>query len=1767
MVVPVLSKATATPLTHTQTHTDITLGPGLSRSGSEVDGERLRAASVADDLPASHGSTPLRQLDLTVPSGGRADSPTLSSSSSPRHPSPLTEPRGCSETDTHEHSVAPASSSPPTGQSHAQAETLPAVLPHTQAKASRAERIARKTTMQVATLNMNGYGNLVRDHADNKWGRIYRMMAAHRLGVLLLQETHLTQERKASIHKMFANKVKIFHSEHPDAPTLREGVAVVLNSRFVNTAGASATEIIPGRALQLNIPCQGGDSRTILCVYAPTSNGPEERSLFFKELRQFYEHRPDFPRPQLMAGDFNNVKDSLDRLPIGSAPDASIVELDNLKRCLGLMLGDGWRTTHPSLRAFTFHRGTGRDAVFSRLDRIYVTQEVFRYAREWDICKAEVKTDHSLVSVQLTTAHAPMIGAGRPVFPLTLLKDKKLTKSIKLRGIEAVNQLAKLEVCSRRNGQDNPQTVLHAFKRDVMKIARAREREVIPRLLAEIREAEKSLRAVLANRSMSETEKQTEAASLTKCVRLLKQRRVKQQQQTSRATHRIYGDRPTKYWSKVHRECAPRDVISAFEIEGQFGNAGEKIYESDSTRMADMARTHHINVQRDQATPRSEAEREDDIVEALRGLDSHVANEQALALGGEFTHDECVNALRLTKNGSAPGLDGIPYELWKSLRARFVEDSRFPQRQCFDPMRLLKAAFEDIRVHGVCPTTAFAHGWMAPIYKEKGEKTRIVNYRPITILNTDYKLLSKMMATRLAEVAPQLIHRSQAGFVPGRRIQDHTQLARLMIDWAEMNEENGAIVALDQEKAYDKIAHDYLWRVLRRFRIPEPFIQIIQSLYAHAETSIMVNGIFSKAYRIFRGVRQGDPLSCLLFDLAIEPLSAMIRKSTIKGYNLPKCDEVLKAVLFADDTTVYLSHLDDFNTLQKLLDTWCSAAKARFNISKTEIIPIGEPEYRSEMAETYRLTGEWKNFPKGVHVAQEGEAVRILGAFLGNGIDQEAIWSLVLSKIVAMRQPLMQVISRWKKGHATLQGKKHVVQMIIGGITQYLTTVQRMPEIIRQRLNKVLRDYLWDDRHNSLVGLTHTFLPIELGGLGVLDLESRSKAIDIMWLKSYLDFSVNRPLWAFLADDIFATRVPKDVLPKQISLRSNCFLQRWKPRARGFSAELMGMVSVAKEFGLRLEGLAFSRNIIRSMPMWNHVYADRIRLSRLSVPSKTISCLQEKHKARSVGDFETLAVLCQSSAHAPSATCKCADCVSQKEVSQCVFPHLCCTRAREMIKTLPDKWNPSTVQPEDYEVEALRSLENEVLSKDLIPFDRRITTHGDLGQAFRIFTDANPVFNESIPMALTETGQTIVVATDGSCLNNGAMNAQAGAGVYYSANCTMNTSIRLPINIDQSNQTGEMAAALVAATLTGPASRMVIETDSLTTLDSLTKWKTRNEDTGYIRSKNPLLTKATIARLRMRKAHTMLRWVKGHNGHHGNEAADRLAALGAEKPLGDALPLDIPPAYSVSGAKLQSITQKLAYRAIRSIKDNGTIPRPRAEANMDRIICGIEFAYGEKAKPAKVWSSLRSKHVSRSASQFMWMALHDGYMLGSHWLRPNMSEELRARAVCGSCDELETMTHIVLECEAQGQETIWKLLKRIWSLTGQAWNPPSWGTTFGAACAVIKSSSGQRRPAKESLWTILCTEALHLIWKLRCERVIQNEGANFSETEITNRLYACLNTRLDLDRRTAAMACGKKSLKPVEVEKIWLPILEGKDNLPPNWVVNGGVLVGIRRGR
>jgi hypothetical protein len=130
---------------------------------------------------------------------------------------------------------------------------------------------------------------------------------------------------------------------------------------------------------------------------------------------------------------------------------------------------------------------------------------------------------------------------------------------------------------------------------------------------------------------------------------------------------------------------------------------------------------------------------------------------------------------------------------------------------------------------------------------------------------------------------------------------------------------------------------------------------------------------------------------------------------------------------------------------------------------------------------------------------------------MGNGVNAEGVWAPVLEKID-------HNLDLWEKSHPTMEGRRLIVQMVVGGMTQYLTQVQGMPSEIEKQIARRVRKYVWDDKNVSPVNEQTLYAPIEMGGRALLDISSRNEAIAVMWLRNYLVFGPNRPAWALVVD-------------------------------------------------------------------------------------------------------------------------------------------------------------------------------------------------------------------------------------------------------------------------------------------------------------------------------------------------------------------------------------------------------------------------------------------------------------------------------------------------------------------------------------------------------------------------------------------------------------------------------------------------------------------------
>ncbi|EPS95584.1 hypothetical protein FOMPIDRAFT_27596, partial [Fomitopsis schrenkii] len=186
-----------------------------------------------------------------------------------------------------------------------------------------------------------------------------------------------------------------------------------------------------------------------------------------------------------------------------------------------------------------------------------------------------------------------------------------------------------------------------------------------------------------------------------------------------------------------------------------------------------------------------------------------------------------------------------------------------------------------------------------------------------------------------------------------------------------------------------------------------------------------------------------------------------LRRSRLRGFHLPGATRRLVASLFADDTSTFLAASDGWSAVWTIIDGWCRGSRARFNAGKTEVIPVGKQEYRATVLEYRSISGqggdEHDKIPEDIHIATDGEAVRVLGAWIGNKVDQIAVWTLAMTKIKSF-------LLRWGRCHPSMGGKRSIVQMGPGGISQYLTMVQGMPASTEKELTRMIRDFMWEGK-------------------------------------------------------------------------------------------------------------------------------------------------------------------------------------------------------------------------------------------------------------------------------------------------------------------------------------------------------------------------------------------------------------------------------------------------------------------------------------------------------------------------------------------------------------------------------------------------------------------------------------------------------------------------------------------------------------------------------
>jgi hypothetical protein len=364
---------------------------------------------------------------------------------------------------------------------------------------------------------------------------------------------------------------------------------------------------------------------------------------------------------------------------------------------------------------------------------------------------------------------------------------------------------------------------------------------------------------------------------------------------------------------------------------------------------------------------------------------------------------ELDHALRKLPKGKVPGIDGLFAEFfryfWTDLKESFMDvvQNSFNSGDLPDTMRT---------------------SIITLIYKKK-DRDDLRNYRSISLLCSDYKIIAKVLAERMKLVLPFIIHKDQTGFLKDRYIGKNISLIFDTQPYLYKTNKTGYAFLADWEKAYDHIDRPFLEKSLQAFGFGPNFIKWFNLLHKVSNAQVILNGFLTESFDVQSGVRQGCPWAPFLFFVGIEPLACALRNnSTVNGIDLPDGKELLYSG-YADDTTLFLSSLEDLHKCVSIFNIYSKYSGMKLNLSKSTVIPLGaalehDPPH---------------NFPfKYLPANEDGTLLEVPVSRIH---DPNSAWDLMISK-------LAESIKHWSAQRLSIFGRIHAARSYIGSKSWYL---------------------------------------------------------------------------------------------------------------------------------------------------------------------------------------------------------------------------------------------------------------------------------------------------------------------------------------------------------------------------------------------------------------------------------------------------------------------------------------------------------------------------------------------------------------------------------------------------------------------------------------------------------------------------------------------------------------------------------------------------------
>ena len=883
---------------------------------------------------------------------------------------------------------------------------------------------------------------------------LFRSFKSSKFDIIALQETHLTNSDFYTIQNEWTGS---FHLS--EGSTQSKGLLTLFNQSISHLECSIVQK--NERVMTSLIKIDHEKHILVSNVYSP-SDSYLNRILFLDSLRDLisniYDRDVFDSSLSIILGDFNAcLNNDLDIISGNKHPTSLVSKFNEFVNDLNI--NDVFRLSYPTRKDYTWSKREKHHLLSCRrLDYIFTTDDLLPYIKSIEI-KSFGFSDHRGVEMQVDFKNFP-IGPSCYKLNTDILKDLSFVNLVK----SEINKMSNL------SNSLSPSLMWECIKAQIrsLGINYSKSKSRSNKLKKYDLECKLSHLESLFSQNPGSSDLESQIIKTKNELEIFSLAETKGAQIRAGIKFSELGEKCNKFFLGLEKSRSKsntivrvsegnRDLTNCFDILDSLSNYYSNIYKSPTSRVRSSEAAEKM---------------------FLNSNNVNVLNDEERIYHNEiFSEDEILFTLKSMKNGSSPGLDGLPIEVYKV----FWNDIKHFLINCIHDCFLNESL-----------TPSQSQALLCLIHKG-GDNPRelIASWRPISLLNSDYKLIAKLLYNRICSVTSKLVHSNQFAFIKGRNISVMLRELYDIIENEKKTHSNTILLSIDYSKAFDTLSTESILKALELYGFGDYFLKWIKIILSGRTCCVRNGGYISKEFNMERGVRQGCPISPILFILTSELFAANIRADPkIKGLKLRYSDLIIKILHYADDITLLLRDIFDFREILSRIKLFAEFSGLQLNIKKSYAMKLGRESWEGRSEQGIKFVNKLK----------------ILGIFFSSVEDARLLPENIDSRI----KNLEKICSLWSRRILSLQGK--ILILKVYGLSLFVNVIQSIG-ITQDNLNiinKIFFRFIWrktssDKRVTERVKRSVLCSAKEHGGLNMINLKAFQQSFLLSWAEKILD--------------------------------------------------------------------------------------------------------------------------------------------------------------------------------------------------------------------------------------------------------------------------------------------------------------------------------------------------------------------------------------------------------------------------------------------------------------------------------------------------------------------------------------------------------------------------------------------------------------------------------------------------------------------------------------